>query len=70
MPYPARRRRSASRSRSATGSRGRRRARPGLGGGLLVGDDFNADIYFNPRGAATTKDAKIGAYATDGGFQR
>lgn len=44
--------------------------RPGLGGWLLVGDDDNADIYFNPHGAASTKDEKIGAYGTSGGFLR
>jgi hypothetical protein len=41
--------------------------RPGLGGFLFISDrrGFN-DFYFNPGGAATTKDKKLGAFGTTG----
>jgi hypothetical protein len=45
--------------------------RPGLGGWLVVGGAFSADIYFNPRGPASTNDKKIGNYSVSGDtFQR
>ena len=41
--------------------------RPGLGGFFYVSDRRGfSDFYFNPAGAATSKDKKLGAYGTEG----
>ena len=41
--------------------------RPGLGGFLFVSDRRGfSNFYYNPNGAATAKDKKLGAYGTNG----